>query len=185
LLQAVHGEPVRFVHDDEAGGIGDKPQLRLVLLEYLEVGRGDGNGTTMDVTVVVAVLRAPCFVAKAYFFKASARFVTCRSLRCARQDFTSAAEIIADLRRGRDHIGCIEDRVERLSIRGANAPAINGQDTCALAEMDAEERLSDTRWPVAETDIAVAPASLAKLDEPSVLQRLDENWKFATRCSSA
>ncbi len=72
--------------------------------------------------------------------------------------------------------------IARLS---ANAPAIDRQDACASTEVDTGEGLADTGRPVAETDIAVAPASLAKFDEPSILKRLNEDRKFTTRCSSA
>ena len=113
------------------------------------------------------------------------RFVTSRPLRCARHNFTGAAEIVADLRRRRDYIGCVEYGVQRLSVRGANAPAIDGQDARASAEVDTGECLADTGRPIAETDIAIAPAGLAELDESSILQSLNEDGKLTTRCSSA
>ena len=103
----------------------------------------------MNVARVIAMLRTPCFVSHAYCLKASARLVTGRSFRCARHDLTSTAEIVADLRRRCDHIGCIEDRVERSSVRGANVPAIDGQDACASAEVDAGESLAEAGRPVA------------------------------------
>ena len=66
-----------------------------------------------DVARVIAVLLTPCFVTHPYCLKASARFVRGRSLGCARRDLSGAAKIVPDLRRGRDHIGCVEDSVER------------------------------------------------------------------------
>ena len=109
LLQAVHGKPVCFIDDDQARWVGDEPQLRFALFKDLEIRRSEGNRTAMDVARVSAVLRTQCFVAPPDLLKASARLIASRSLRCARHDLTGATKIVADLRRRRDHIGCVEE----------------------------------------------------------------------------
>ena len=75
----------------------DESQLRLALLKNLEISRSERNGTGGEIARVVAVLRTPCFVPHPYRLKTSARFVTGRSLRCARHDLSRAAKIVADL----------------------------------------------------------------------------------------
>jgi len=69
-----------------------------------------------------------------------------------------------------------EHRVDGLIIGSLSVPAVQRDDLLNATMVDSRQRLTHTRLPVAESDIAVTTACFAEFNEALVLERLHEHW---------
>lgn len=101
------------------------------------------------------------------------------------QGFAGAANVGFDPCRRVHDFGRIENRVDRLLIARIGAPAVQRNDHASPAVVQRRERLADAGRTKTEPDVTVSPARVRELDETPMFKRFDEDFGFATRCSSA